>query len=181
MRLLYRGAPESYIATIVNAILLALIQRQQIEPYIILSWLVYILLVTAGRTLLVYKYRQSETQSEHALEWNRRYAIGSALAGIGWGAAEAKGGRAQGERIAPLLCPTPVHFDMFYPPYDSWFEHHVYPLPESSPFFRDVTARKEAERKIQQLNESCRPRDRELEESKLLFGKMKALKISMTP
>lgn len=65
MRLLYRGAPESYIATLVNAVLLALIQRQQIEPSIVLSWLVYIFLVTAGLGVLVYKYWQSETQSEH--------------------------------------------------------------------------------------------------------------------
>lgn len=54
VRLLYRGAPESYIATLVNAVLLALIQRQQIEPSIVLSWLVYIFLVTAGLGVLVY-------------------------------------------------------------------------------------------------------------------------------
>ena len=87
VRLLYRGAPESYIGTILAAGLLVLIQRQQIERYIVLSWLLYILLVTVGRSLLVYRYWQSETQSEHALQWNRRYVAGSALAGLGWGAA----------------------------------------------------------------------------------------------
>jgi PAS domain S-box-containing protein len=61
-----------------------------------------------------------------------------------------------------------VHFDMFYAAYDRWFEHHVYPSPERlSIFFRDVTVRKEAERKIQQLNEELQSKIRELEESKL--------------
>jgi hypothetical protein len=68
--------------------------------------------------------------------------------------------RAMGDQIA-------VHFEMFYAPYETWFEHHVYPSPERlSIFFRDVTARKQVERKVQQLNEELQRKVRELEDSK---------------
>jgi signal transduction histidine kinase len=87
VRLLYRGAREAYIATVVNAALLVFIQVHEIAARLVVLWFVYILLITAGRALLVYAYWRSDTQSEHALTWNRLYVIGSALAGIGWGAA----------------------------------------------------------------------------------------------
>ena len=51
--------------------------RQPSYIHIVLSWLVYIFLVTAGRGVLVYKYWQSETQSEHALKWNRATSLGA--------------------------------------------------------------------------------------------------------
>lgn len=40
-----------------------------------------------------------------------------------------------------------VHLEEYYPPYDRWFENHIYPSPEGlSIFFRDITERKNAAR-----------------------------------
>ena len=40
-----------------------------------------------------------------------------------------------------------IHVEEYYPPYDKWFENHIYPSPEGlSIFFRDITERKKAER-----------------------------------
>jgi hypothetical protein len=53
VRLLYRGAREAYIATVVNAALLVFIQVHEIAARLVVLWFVYILLITAGRALLV--------------------------------------------------------------------------------------------------------------------------------
>jgi hypothetical protein len=87
VRLLYRGAVEAYIATAINAVLLAAIQRDRISPQIVIVWLLYMFLVTAGRTLLVVNYWRSDCQVERADHWNGFYLVGSALAGVGWGSA----------------------------------------------------------------------------------------------
>jgi PAS domain S-box-containing protein len=39
-----------------------------------------------------------------------------------------------------------IYLEEYYPPYDKWFENHIYPSPEGiSIFFRDITCRKKAE------------------------------------
>ena len=41
------------------------------------------------------------------------------------------------------------HVEEYYPPYDLWFENHIYPSPEGlSIFFRDITEKKRAEEAI---------------------------------
>jgi PAS domain S-box-containing protein len=65
---------------------------------------------------------------------------------------------------------VPVHCELFYPAFQSWFEHHAYPSPQGlSIFFRDITKRKKAERQIQDLNEELRRKVEELEESKQIL------------
>jgi hypothetical protein len=63
VRLLYGGALEAYIATAINVVLLAAIQRSRVPPQIVLAWLLYMFEVTAGRALLVWKYWRSKTRS----------------------------------------------------------------------------------------------------------------------
>jgi signal transduction histidine kinase len=87
VRLLYRGALEAYIATAINVVLLAAIQRYRIPSQIVLAWVLYMFVVTTGRALLVWKYWRSGNQVEHAWEWNQYYLAGSGLAGAGWGSA----------------------------------------------------------------------------------------------
>jgi hypothetical protein len=87
VRLLYGGAVEAYIATAINVILLAAVQRYHVPFYIVLTWLLYMLMVTASRGLLVWKYWQSDTQLQDARYWNQYYLVGSMFAGAGWGAA----------------------------------------------------------------------------------------------
>ncbi|MDQ6734244.1 MAG: response regulator [Nitrospirota bacterium] len=80
---------------------------------------------------------------------------------------DAAGSQVQQEFERALRDQTAAHFETFYAPYGRWFEHHVYPSEERlSIFFRDVTARKEAERKIHLLNDELESKVRELEESK---------------
>lgn len=81
---------------------------------------------------------------------------------------DAAGSLAHHEFERALRDQVAAHFEMFYAPYDRWFEYHVYPSAERlSVFFRDVTTRKEAERKIQLLNGELQSKVRELEASKL--------------
>ncbi len=47
----------------------------------------------------------------------------------------------------------PLHIEEYYPPYDRWFENHIYPTAEGlSIFFQDITERKRAELEIRRLN-----------------------------
>ncbi len=44
-----------------------------------------------------------------------------------------------------------IHVEEYYPPYDLWFENHIYPSPEGlSIFFRDITEKKKAEEALRQ-------------------------------
>jgi PAS domain S-box-containing protein len=43
-----------------------------------------------------------------------------------------------------------IHVEEYYPPYDKWFENHIYPSPGGlSIFFRDVTEKKKIELELQ--------------------------------
>ncbi len=89
VRLLFRGALEAYVATVVVAALVAYIQRRVIAPSVVVAWLAYMLAVTGVRTALVYRYwrsPQSAIGSADAGRWIRLHAAGTAFAGIGWGA-----------------------------------------------------------------------------------------------
>jgi PAS domain S-box-containing protein len=46
------------------------------------------------------------------------------------------------------------YIEEYYPPYDLWFENHIYPSPTGlSIYFRDITAKKKAEQSIKATNE----------------------------
>lgn len=50
-----------------------------------------------------------------------------------------------------------VHLEEYYPPFDKWLENDIYPSPDGlSIFFKDVTERKRAERKIIQSEENLK-------------------------
>ena len=107
VRLLYGGAVEAYIATAVNTVLLAIVQRDHISLQIIVAWLFYMALILAARTLLVVSYWRSDSQVERADYWNGLYLVGSALAGVGWGSA------------GILLCPPDSIVHQFFWPLSS--------------------------------------------------------------
>jgi signal transduction histidine kinase len=87
IRLLYANAPVGFFATALNAILLALLQWQVIPHSIILSWLVYILVLTVFRAVLVWQF-QRRAPAPHAIEpWGVLFFLGALLAGGGWGGA----------------------------------------------------------------------------------------------
>jgi diguanylate cyclase (GGDEF)-like protein/PAS domain S-box-containing protein len=84
--LLYRNAPLAYSATVINGTILALVQATQTASLIILFWWAFLILVTAGRSLLVRRYLKASAQSQQALYWGRLYLLGAGLAGLAWGA-----------------------------------------------------------------------------------------------
>ena len=59
IRLLYANAPAGFVATALNAVLLALIQWQVIAAPRILSWLASMLALTALRAVLVWRFQCS--------------------------------------------------------------------------------------------------------------------------
>jgi len=46
------------------------------------------------------------------------------------------------------------YIEAYYPPYDKWFENHIYPSPTGlSIYFRDITEKKKAEQTVKAANE----------------------------
>ena len=58
IRLLYANAPAGFVATVLNVVLLALIQWQMIARPRIVSWLASMLALTALRAVLVWHFRR---------------------------------------------------------------------------------------------------------------------------
>jgi signal transduction histidine kinase/CheY-like chemotaxis protein len=87
IRLLYTNAPAGFVATVVNAVLLALTQWQAIAPPLILSWLALILVLTALRAVLVWRF-QRRSPPPHAMDrWGTLFSLGTLGVGLGWGSA----------------------------------------------------------------------------------------------
>jgi hypothetical protein len=87
IRLLYANAPAGFVATELNALLLALALWSMIPPLIIFAWLTYILTVTLLRAALVWRFQRAAPAPSAMRRWGILFAIGAGLAGIGWGAA----------------------------------------------------------------------------------------------
>jgi signal transduction histidine kinase/CheY-like chemotaxis protein len=87
VQLLYSGARDASVATILNVLLLAYVQRSVIAFPILLSWAAGMVLLTLGRAGLAYRYWRAPDRITAASAWNRRYVAGTALLGSGWGLA----------------------------------------------------------------------------------------------
>jgi signal transduction histidine kinase/CheY-like chemotaxis protein len=87
VRLLYRAAPEAYVATILNAMLLSYMQEPVISPTRAWNWFLYMSLIILIRSVLVYRYWHTEATAVSPRTWNRLYAIGAGLSAAGWGLA----------------------------------------------------------------------------------------------
>ena len=86
-RLLYENAGTGIIATIVIASLLAYAQWAVISPFVVSVWLLYMLLVSAARFVVVHRYwRGSPSETDNA-RWNVAFVVSVAAAAAGWGAA----------------------------------------------------------------------------------------------
>jgi signal transduction histidine kinase len=87
IRLLYANAPAGFVATGLNAGLLALVQWSVIPPLVILAWLTYMLGLTVLRAMVVWRF-QRVAPAPHAMgPWGILFGLGTGLAGIGWGSA----------------------------------------------------------------------------------------------
>ena len=86
-RLLYDNACTGIVATLVIAALLAYAQRDVGPPSVVVAWLLYVLLVSAARYLLVRRYRRASAGEIDSRPWRMAFTVGAALSAAGWVAA----------------------------------------------------------------------------------------------
>jgi diguanylate cyclase (GGDEF)-like protein/PAS domain S-box-containing protein len=87
VRLLFKSAPLAYGVTLINGAVLAYIQRAYIPIRNLLLWYGSLVLITAFRSLLVWRYARAQHGPENARFWNNAYVLGAGLAGAVWGSA----------------------------------------------------------------------------------------------
>ena len=87
IRLLYANAPAGFVATVLNVVLLALIQWPVIAQAHIVSWLVSMLALTALRAVLVWRFQHCSPASPAIGRWGTAFGLGTLGAGLGWGSA----------------------------------------------------------------------------------------------
>ena len=86
-RLLYDNACTGIGATVVIAALLAYAQWNVKRPLVVLAWLLYVLLVSAARYMLVRWYRRASPGHTDSGRWSVAFTVGTAMAAAGWVAA----------------------------------------------------------------------------------------------
>jgi two-component system, cell cycle sensor histidine kinase and response regulator CckA len=87
VRLLYANAPAGFVATGLNALLLALSQWSVIPHLVILAWLTYMLTLAMLHAALVRRFQRALLNPHSVGQWGILFGIGTGLAGIGWGGA----------------------------------------------------------------------------------------------
>ena len=87
VRLLYSNANTGGAVTIITAPVLSYFQWDVIEHPVVVGWLLYILVVSAARFVLTRRYWRGSPADTEVNRWGTAFAVGAALAGMGWGAA----------------------------------------------------------------------------------------------
>jgi signal transduction histidine kinase/ActR/RegA family two-component response regulator len=85
IRLLYENATTGIIATVVLASLLTYIQRDEISRGTLVAWLLYVVLVSAARLVLVRRYWSAAPGDAENDWWKATFVAGAAMAAAGWG------------------------------------------------------------------------------------------------
>ena len=83
-RLLFDNACTGVVASLVIAALLAYVQWAANSPVVVLAWLFYVLLVSAGRYLLVRRFRRASPGDADSRRWNVAFVILTGMAAAGW-------------------------------------------------------------------------------------------------
>ncbi|MDE3118798.1 MAG: hypothetical protein KGL03_07260, partial [Nitrospirota bacterium] len=87
VEVLFRGARDASLVTVVNGAFIAYIQRDVVPSFFLYPCIVYLLLVALGRICLASRYWRATDRMDEAPRWHRRYVVVTGLLGIGWGAA----------------------------------------------------------------------------------------------
>ncbi len=87
IRLLYSNSNLGTAVTLFAASALAYLQWRVISHRIVLSWLAYMLAVSAGRFLLTGRYWRGSAANRSRNIWSVAFSIGAGLSAAGWGAA----------------------------------------------------------------------------------------------
>jgi hypothetical protein len=86
-RLLYENACTGIVATIVIAAILAYAQSDVRPRAVVVAWLLFVLLVSGARYALVRRYWRAAPDDVDSHQWRVAFAIGAAMAAVGWVAA----------------------------------------------------------------------------------------------
>ncbi len=81
---LFGLAGSAYVVTPLNAGILAFFLWSPVSGEVIVAWLLSLVGVTGGRTLMHLAYLRSGTRNSAALAWERRFALGTLAAGAVW-------------------------------------------------------------------------------------------------
>jgi signal transduction histidine kinase/AmiR/NasT family two-component response regulator len=84
-RLLYENGTTGIAVTMVIASLLAYAQWDVVPRFTVSAWLLYVLLVTAARFVLMRRYWRAAPSDIENGRWNAAFVVGAALAAAGWG------------------------------------------------------------------------------------------------
>ncbi len=87
VKLLYAQANPGIVASVINASILVAVLHQVVPQSWLFAWFAAILLVTAGRYLLVRHFNAVATAASDPRRWANRYTLGAGLAGLCWGVA----------------------------------------------------------------------------------------------
>ncbi|MGZ3157540.1 MAG: diguanylate cyclase domain-containing protein [Burkholderiaceae bacterium] len=85
VKLLYKNAPIAYVVTLINGAVLIYIQSPYIARPILFWWYGSLLIVTAARAFISFRYIKMNCRPKDNQFWSRIYFIGTGLAGCVWG------------------------------------------------------------------------------------------------
>ena len=85
-RLLYENANTGTVVSIVIASLLAYAHWDLVPRAGVQAWLLYVLLISAARLVLVRQFQRASPGDLVIDRWNTAFVVGAAMAAIGWGA-----------------------------------------------------------------------------------------------
>lgn len=87
IRLLFGNSNVGVGVTVLVATTLALLQWAIVPSYLVLEWWLYMMLIAVARGALARSYRRAAPACAQVGQWRAAFVIGTALAGMGWGAA----------------------------------------------------------------------------------------------
>jgi signal transduction histidine kinase/CheY-like chemotaxis protein len=87
IHLLYSNANTGIAVTAIAAPALAYFQWEVVQPPVVLSWLLYMLVVSIARFILTRRYWRSSPNCTGINRWSVLFAGGAGMAAAGWGAA----------------------------------------------------------------------------------------------
>ncbi len=87
VRLLFASANTTFGVTLLAATMVAGLQWGLVSSSVTLGWWVCMVVVAIGRYVLAMRYRRAAPQHADAGRWLNAFAMGAAIAGIGWGSA----------------------------------------------------------------------------------------------
>ena len=87
VRLLYRNAPVGFVATLINSAILAFILRSFIPHRVLITWFIFITLITIARYAQFVMFRRVSPELSGVGRWGLWFIIGMAVTGMAWGSA----------------------------------------------------------------------------------------------